>query len=183
MGIFAQILMGLAEWAPDNKTISIDATYLKAHRTTSSLWLKKGGRGRLIELTKGRMNTKLHAVTDTSGRPIRLFITAGQISDYTGADALMNSLPEADGLLADRGYDADWFRKTLLEKGTTPCIPGHKSRKKTVKYDKRRYTRRNRLERIFGRLKDWRRISTRYDRSPTVFLSVITLAAAVIFWL
>ena len=53
------------------------------------------------------MNTKLHAVTDTSERPIRLFITAGQVSDYTGAAALMNSLPEADWLLADRGYDAD----------------------------------------------------------------------------
>ena len=51
------------------------------------------------------MNTKLHAVTDTSGRPIRLFITAGQVSDYPGAAALINSLPEADWLLADRGYD------------------------------------------------------------------------------
>ncbi len=93
------------------------------------------------------MNTKLHAVTDTSGRPIRLFITAGQVSDYTGAAALMNSLPEADWLLADRGYDADWFRETLVDNGTTPCIPGRKSRKKTVKYDKRRYKRRNRSSR------------------------------------
>jgi transposase len=93
------------------------------------------------------MNTKLHAVTDTSGRPIRLFITAGQVSDYTGAAALMNSLPEADWLLADRGYDADWFRETLVGTGTTPCIPGRKSRKKTVKYDKRRYKRRNRSSR------------------------------------
>ena len=129
------------------------------------------------------MNTKLHAVTDTSGRPIRLFITAGQVSDYTGAAALMNSLPEVDWLLADRGYDADWFRETLVGNGTTPCIPGRKSRKKTVKYDKRRYKRRNRIERMFGRLKDWRRISTRYYRSPTAFLSAIALAAAVIFWL
>ena len=129
------------------------------------------------------MNTKLHAVTDTSGRPIRLFITAGQVIDYTGAAALMNSLPEADWLLADRGYDADWFRETLVDRGTTPCIPGRKSRKKTVKYDKRRYKRRNCIERMFGRLKDWRRISTRYDRSTTVFLSAIALAPAVIFWL
>jgi transposase len=123
-------------------------------------------------LTKGGMNTKLHAVTDTSGRPIRLFITAGQVSDYTGAAALMNNLPEAD-----------WFRKTHVDKGTTPYIPGRKSRKKTVKYDKRRYKRRNRIERMFGRLKDWRHVATRYDRSPTVFLSAIALAATVIFWL
>jgi transposase len=125
------------------------------------------------------MNTKLHAVTDTSGRPVRLFITAGQVSDYTGAAALMNGLPEAEWLLADRGYDADWFRDTLIDKGTKPCIPGRKSRKKTIKYDKRR----NRIERMFGRLKDWRRVSTRYDRCPKVFLSAIALAATVIFWL
>jgi transposase len=68
-------------------------------------------------LTKGGMNTKLHAITDTSGRPIRLFITAGQVSDYTGAAALMNGLPEAEWLLADRGYDADWFRETLVDTG------------------------------------------------------------------
>jgi transposase len=129
------------------------------------------------------MNTKLHAVTDTSGRAIRLFITAGQISDYTGAAALMNSLPYADWLLADRGYDPDWFRCALVNKGTTPYILGHKSRKWTVKYDKRRYKRPNRIERMFGRLKDWRRISTRYDRSQTVILSAIALPAAVIFWL
>ena len=129
------------------------------------------------------MNTKLHAVTDTSGRPVRLFITAGQVSDYTGAAALMNGLPEAEWLLADRGYDADWFRETLVDKGKKPCIHGRKSRKTTIKYDKRRYKRRNRIERMFGRLKDWRRISTGYDRSPNVFLSAIALAAAVIFWL
>ncbi len=129
------------------------------------------------------MNTKLHAVTDTSGRPIRLFITAGQVSDYTGAAALMNGLPKAEWLLADRGYDADWFRETLVDTDTTPCIPGRKSRKKPIKYDKRRYKRRNRIERMFGRLKDWRRVSTRYDRCPKVFLSAIALAATVIFWL
>ena len=93
------------------------------------------------------MNTKLHAVTDTIGRPVRLFITAGQVSDYTGAAALMNGLPEAEWLLADRGYDADWFRDTLIDKGTKPCIPGRKSRKTTIKYDKRRYKRRNRPSR------------------------------------
>ena len=98
-------------------------------------------------------------------------------------NAVKNGLPEAEWLLADRGYDADWFRETLIDKGTKPCIPGRKSRKKIVKYDRRRYKRRNRIERMFGRIKDWRRISTRYDRSPTVFLSAIALAAAVIFWL
>lgn len=129
------------------------------------------------------MNTKLHAVTVTSGRPIRFFITAGQVSDYTGAMALLGDLPDAEWLLGDRGYDADWFREALIERGAPPCIPGRKSRKKAVRYDKPRYRRRNRIERMFGRLKDWRHVSTRYDLCPKVFLSAIALAATVIFWL
>ncbi|MEY3308852.1 MAG: hypothetical protein RLZZ413_2890 [Pseudomonadota bacterium] len=92
------------------------------------------------------MNTKLHAVTDENGRPIRFFMTAGPVSDYTGAAALLGGLPAATWLLADRGYDADWFREGLQNKGITPCIPGRKSRVTPVKYDKRRYKRRNRIE-------------------------------------
>ena len=150
-------------------------------------WGKKGGpndqRGRLIGRTKGGMNTKLHAVTDAIGRPVRFFMTAGQVSDYTGAAALLSSLPSADWLLGDRGYDADWFREALQNKGIKPCIPGRKSRTKSVKYDKRRYKRRNRIEIMFGRLKDWRRVATRYDRCPKVFLSAVALAATVLIWL
>ena len=63
------------------------------------------------------------------------------------------------------------------------CIPGRKQRKKTVKYDKRRYKRRNRIEIMFGRLKDRRRVVTRYDRCPKIFLSAIVLAAIVTYWL
>jgi len=144
---------------------------------------KKGDGGRLIGRTKGGMNTKLHAVTDTQGRPIRLHVTAGQISDYTGAAALIETVPKVEWLLADRGYDADWFRKRLKDKEIRPCIPGRKNRKKPIKYDKRRYKRRNRIEIMFGRLKDWRRIATRYDRCRIVFRAAIDLAAAVIFWL
>ena len=95
----------------------------------------------------------------------------------------MNNLPKAEWLLADQGYDADWFREVLVGKGTTPCIPGCKSRKKTIKYDKQHYKWRNRIVPMFGRLKDWLRVATRYDRSPTVFLSAIALAAPIIFWL
>lgn len=129
------------------------------------------------------MNSKLHAVTDSVVRLIRLFITAGQVSDYIGARALCASLPLVDWLIAARGYDADWFRENLRDKGMRPCIPGRTSRGKAIRYDKRRYKRRNRIEIMFGRLKDWRRVATRHDRRPEVFLSDVALAATVIFWL
>ncbi|SHM67042.1 transposase, IS4 family [Roseovarius pacificus] len=129
------------------------------------------------------MSIKLHAVTNTAGRPIRFFMTAGQVSEYTGAAALLAGLPKAEWLLGDRGYEADWFREALKDKGIKPCIPGRSSRGKPVKNDKRRYKRRSRIEIMFGRLKDWRRVATRYDRCPEVFLSAIALAATVMFWL
>ncbi len=129
------------------------------------------------------MNTKLHAVTDAEGRPIRFFMTAGQVSDYTGAAALPTGLPKAEWLLADRGYDANWFSDALKDKGIKPCIPGRKSRAMPTRHDKRRYKRRNWIEIMFGRLKDWPRVATRYDRCPKVFLSAVALAAIVMFWL
>ena len=63
----------------EEKTVMIDATYLKAHRTATSMGVKKGERGRLIGRTKGGMNTKLHAICDSQGRPLNLFVTAGQV--------------------------------------------------------------------------------------------------------
>ena len=79
------------------------------------------------------MNTKLHAICDSQGRPLNLFVTAGQVSDYIGARALLSSLSDVDWLLGDRGYDADWFREALKDKGIRPCIPG---RKQTAQQDR-----------------------------------------------
>ena len=110
-------------------------------------------------------------------------MSAGQVSDYTGAATLLGSLPKAEWLLADRGYDADWFRDALKDKGIKVCIPGRKSRKTAIKYGKRRDKRRNRIEIMFGRLKDWSRVATRYDRCPETFFSAVILAATVLFWL
>jgi transposase len=122
------------------------------------------------------MNTKLHAVSDADGRPLSFFMTAGQVSDYTGAAALPDDLPKAQWLLGDRGYDADWFRDALEAKGIQACIPGRRSRNEPVRYDKRRYRRRSRIEIMFGRLKDCavsprattaaRRSSSPLSRSP-----------------
>ena len=71
----------------------------------------------------------------------------------------------------------------MKDKGIRACIPGRKQRKKPVIYDKRRYKRRNRIEITFGRLKDWRRVATRYDRCPKGFMSATALAAIAIYWL
>jgi transposase len=114
---------------------------------------------------------------------LKFFMTAGRVTDDTGAAALSGSLPSAEWLIADRGYDADGFRGAVHETRIGPCVPGRTSRGRAIPYDQRRYQRRNRIEIMFGRLKDGRRIAARYDRCATTFLSAVALAATVMFWL
>ena len=103
------------------------------------------------------MNSKLHAICDGEGRPRCLFLTAGQISDYTGAAALLSSLPPTKALLADRGYDADWLRDALAARKIEACIPTKSNRKTQIPHDRALYRKRHKIENMFGKLKDWRR--------------------------
>ena len=112
-----------------------------------------------------------------------MLLTEGQMSDYKGAALMLDALPKAAELIADRGYDADWFRKALAQRGTTACIPSKSNRKVVIPHDATLYRQRHKIEIMFGRLKDWRRIHTRYDRCAHTFFSAICIAATVIFWL
>ena len=149
-------------------------------------WLstaQKGALSRCIGRTKGGLNTKLHAVCDGKGRPIMLLLTEGPVSDFKGAALLIDQMPQAKTLIADKGYDANWFRHALIKRGTSPCIPPKSNRKSDIPYDRTLYRERHRIENMFGRLKDWRRIHTRYDRCAHAFMSAIAIAAAVIYWI
>ena len=112
-----------------------------------------------------------------------LLLTEGQTSDYKGAARLLDALPKAKEMIADRGYDAAWFRTALKAKGMTPCIPPKKNRNAFIPYDAELYKKRHKVENMFARLKDWRRIATRYDRCAHTFFSAICIAASVIFYL
>ena len=96
---------------------------------------------------------------------------------------MLDALPAASTLIADRGYDSRAFREALAARGIAPCIPSSKSRKRPYPYDKVLYRERHKVEVMFGRLKDWRRIATRYDRCAHTFMSAICIAATLIFWL
>jgi transposase len=119
---------------------------------------------------------------DGQGRPLIMLLSEGQMSDYKGAALMLNALPRAKELLGDKGYDADWFRQALAERGITACIPSKSNRKAPIEHDRILYRQRHRIENMFGRLKDWRRIDTRYDRCAHTFMSAICIAA-VVFWL
>ena len=105
------------------------------------------------------------------------------MSDHTGAKFLYPAIPGANTLIADKGYDSDEFRDALEAKGIDPCIPPKRNRRRVIHFDKVLYKQRHKIENMFGRLKDWRRVSTRYDRCAHTFFSAICIAATVIFWL
>ncbi len=113
--------------------------------------------------------------------PLEFVITAGQASDIGQAQVLMGS-DACDYLLADRGYDSDLFRQFLQEKQITPVIPGKKNRINEVIYDQHIYKERNAVERFFGRIKEFRRIATRYDKTAIMFKAGLVLAS-ILMWL
>ena len=159
---------------------------LKRHRTAASLrGLRRTNtsRERLIGRTKGGLNSKLHVAADAMGRPMNMFLSSRHRSDYLGARALLLSLPSATVLIVNRGYDADWLRWALADQGIRACIPVRKGRRHTIAHAPTLYRERHRIEIMFGRLKDWRRVATRYDHCPDLFLSACALAATVLFWL
>ena len=110
-------------------------------------------------------------------------LTPGNISDIKAAPTLLEHAGRVRYLLGDKGYDADSLRRSLREAGAIPVIPGRSNRKRAIRYDKQRYCGRHLVENAFCRLKDFRRVATRYDKLAANFLSAVSLATAVAFWL
>ena len=105
------------------------------------------------------------------GRPFAFTLTAGNVSDIKAAPALLSRLDGARYLIGDKGYDADTLRNALRKGGTVPVIPGRSNRKQAIRYDKRRYRERHQIENAICRIKDFRRVATRYDKLQANFLS------------
>ncbi len=99
------------------------------------------------------------------------------------AEECVSLIPGIKELLADKGYDTDAIRAFLKERGIKPVIPGKSNRKKKIRHNKQAYKNRNVVERCFCRLKDWRRIATRYDKLVQNFLSALCFVATVAYWI
>ena len=112
-----------------------------------------------------------------------MLLSEGQMSDFRGAALMIGAFPKAKALLGDKGYDADWFRAALANRNIDACIPSKANRKVHIPHDKVLYRQRHKVENMFGKLKDWHRIHTGYDRSAHAFMSAICIAATVIFWI
>ena len=154
----------------------IDGSIIRVHQHAS------GGRGeRSIGKSRGGNSSKIHAKVDSLGRPLNIILSEGQESEIHYAEALLND-EFCDYLLADKGYDSDALRAVLKAKGIKSVIPGRKNRNIRVEYDRHIYRERNQVERFFNRLKQFRRIATRYEKLAQMFMGAITLVS-ILIWL
>ncbi len=122
-------------------------------------------------------------MTDDEGRPRVLLLSPGNINDIVLAPALLAAAGPIKGLIADKAYDANSLRQLLADQRAKAVIPSTASRSHPIAYSKRLYRQRNLIERMFARLKDFRRIATRYDKLARNFLAGALIAATAIWWL
>ncbi len=114
--------------------------------------------------------------------PLQIELSAGQMHDAPMAEVLLQDLPEGTSLLADRGYDADWIRDMIEYQDCTPVIPPKSNRVTEIAFSRRKYRKRDLVERCINKLKQFRHIATRYDRKASAYLAFAKLAA-VRLWL
>ena len=132
--------------------------------------------------SRGGLSTKIHARVDAKGRPLCLLISPGQVHDIFCAEALLDGLETRTVVIADKGYDANRVRAHIRAQGAIPNIPNRSNRTKKFRWNKVLYRQRNHVERFFNKLKQFRRIATRYDKLGATFFAFVKLASVRI-WL
>ena len=129
-----------------------------------------------IGRSRGGLSTKIHIAVDALGNPLKLVLSQGQRSDFTQARILVEGF-HARALIADKGYDSQPFIDSLEAQGMQVVIPPRKYRKEQRDYDRNLYKDRNKVERFINRLKHYRRVATRYDKTARNFLAFVQVAS------
>ena len=175
-GVFERLFEQLSG-QPDFEYVLIDGTIVTAHQKASGK--KGGGQNQAIGWSRGGLTTKIVALVDALGNLVRFVLLPGQRHDTVGVPPLIEGIA-FDALLGDKAFDADWLRAELDRRGAAAVIPPKANRKASLDYDKAMYRWRHLIENYFAKLKEFRAIATRYDKTDTSLRANIFLAAAVI---
>ena len=141
---------------------------------------KRGQVNHSFGRSRGGFTTKVHALCDALGNPLRFILTGGHRSDYTQALALLDGY-SARAVWGDKGYDADYIVEAAENMGAITVIPSKSNRTIQRDYDEALYKERNLIERMFGKLKQFRRIATRYDKTDSAFMAFLHVAS-ILLW-
>lgn len=152
----------------------IDTSIVRVHQHGACI---TQNRRQSMGRSRGGLTSKIHALVDTNGLPVRLALTAGHAHDTTRAGKLLSGLKSGTMLLADRGYDADWIRSLARHRGAWANIPPKRNRTEALCFSPYLYRTRNLVERFFNRIKHCRRVATRYDKLVANYLAFVQLAS------
>ena len=178
-GIWAELFTQV-QVDPDMEATMIDATIVRAHACSAG-YNKNSQDQEALGRSKGGFSTKVHALVDALGNPLKFILTPGQRHDITQADSLVQDL-ENTMLLADKGYDSNALVGQLKIQQSIAVIPPKKNRKHKRDYDRHIYKERHLIECFFGKIKHFRRVFSRFDKTATVFMSFLQFVGALI-WL
>ena len=153
----------------------------RASSSTSGRSKKSTPEAEALGRSRGGFSTKLHAAIDALGNPLGFILTPGQQSDITQAETLISPY-DTDAVVGDKGYDSDKFIAFIKAREAEAVIPSRKNRKEQREIDENLYKDRNKVERFFNRIKHYRRIATRYDKTGRNYLSFVYLASTMV-WL
>src|SRR3954467_13167003 len=172
-GVWGGIMNALAA-THDAAVQMIDTSIVRVHQHASCIIRnKRQSMGR----SRGGLTSKIHALVDTNGLPVRLALTAGEAHDNRLAGRLLSRLKSETMLLADRGYDADWIRDLVRKRGAWANIPPKRNRTEALCFSPYLYRARNLVERFFNKIKHCRRVATRYDKLAANYLAFVQLAS------
>ncbi len=171
-GVWDQIMERLSA-AHEALVQMIDTSVVRVHQHGACI--ANNGRQQMGR-SRGGLTGKIHVVVDANGLPVRLGLTGGQAHDNQLCSILLANLPQDGRLLADRGYDADWIRAFVNERGAWANIPPNRNRKDPICFSPYLYRDRNLVERFFNKIKHCRRVATRYDNLAANYLAFIKLA-------
>jgi len=171
-GVWDRIMDALAA-AHDAAVQMIDTSIIRVHQQGACI---ANNSGQHIGRSRGGLTSKIHAVVDANGLPVRLGLTPGEAHDNRLCLTLLTGLQPRTMLLADRGYDADWIRALASEQGAWANIPPKRNRKDPICFSPYLYRDRNLVERFFNKIKQCRRIATRYDKLAANYLAFVKLA-------
>ena len=174
--VFERIFNALSA-DPDFEHAMIDGTIVTAHQKASGA--KGGAEANAIGRSRGGLTTKIVALVDALGNLVRFVLLPGQRHDTIGVAPLIEGV-SFDALLGDKAFDADWLRAHLDDRGAAAVIPPRSNRRVIIDYDKEMYRWRHLVENYFAKLKEFRSIATRYDKTAESFSANINLAAAII---
>ncbi|MER9597290.1 IS5 family transposase [Mesorhizobium sp. M0244] len=179
-GVFDALLETLAEMVERDATANmIDSTVVRAHHC--AVGIKRGLRKlrRLADRAAASPPNSMRGATEKAKRPTsRLFLTPGQAHDIQGFGPLFRMIADRiEALLADKGYDSDAIREEIAKAGVQAVIPAKSNRRALIPHDREKYRWRNLVERLFNKLKNWRHIATRYDKTKESYLGFVALAS------